>query len=356
MKNFSKYLRYSLKKSTVRSIIITSLALILVMIMLPEYTELHETKVPAQAPDTSTEDARYTYEYTDEYIYIYTNEYCTTGLNLLSVILGIISTLMPILSLSELKERRNLDTLYSLPISRLKLYIVHFVSGFIQVLFIHTCTFLASYLFLRLTTDFFDLSYMLLYYPSSILAGLAIYCFFAFFFTVANTVIDGVVISGLWVLTPYMIFGFLNHIDVISGKISNVWGNIYSPLDNLTTFFSTRAEIYRKSTPGQYKNIVDTCYMFIIWAAVALLCAIGFIILSSKHRTNKAGEISDSIFGYKLLIPLSGILLDPYGENLILVAVAIFIMYIVYRRSFKLKKQDYIVMGAVFIINLLNTY
>ena len=73
----------------------------------------------------------------------------------------------------------------------------------------------------------------------------------------------------------------------------------------------------------------------------------------------KAGEISNSPFGYKLLIPLYGYSLLMMYENIdfmtILIFIAMVIGYIVYRRSFKLKTSDLVFTGCGAIAAILGT-
>ncbi len=343
MKTFFRYLRFNLKRSTLRSISLMLCSVLIVLVALPSMIE----------PD------KYEYVHTSEpgvhYTYFYNN--CTTGMQLLLMILCILSTVMPILCLADLKNRRNTDTLYSLPISRLKLSLVYFISGFIQVVFIYSCVFFTAYTFLALNTDIFDLSYMLIYYPLSLLAALLIYSFFAFFFTTANTVFDGIAFGVIWIfILSYAVENISLHYELDS--ISTYWTFIYMPLYNLTVIFRKKAEINYAGDLrfSDYDNIIDSSYMFAVWAAVGLLCIIGYLVVFARKKQNNAGEISDSIFGYKLLIPLLSTIyyIDYYSSSIIFLAVASFVMYIIYRRSFKLKKQDYIVWALTIAINLLN--
>ena len=65
-----------------------------------------------------------------------------------------------------------------------------------------------------------------------------------------------------------------------------------------------------------------------------------------NYRAEKAGGISDSFFGYRVLIPLYGcILIAMNGLNidgvfLTFVLVAMVVAYFVYRRSFRIKYAD----------------
>ena len=66
-----------------------------------------------------------------------------------------------------------------------------------------------------------------------------------------------------------------------------------------------------------------------------------------------AGEVSDTIFGYKLLIPLYGYALLLMYSDLSVMTVLIFALmligYFCYRRGFKIKRRDVIFVLCGFI-------
>ena len=128
MKIFNKYLGLKLKRSTVSSFVLLILSLIFIMVQLPGMTK----------PDILTEELKTDNGYIVQEVISYQN--CKTGMHLLATVLGILATLIPIIQCGELKNRRNLDTLYSLPISKVGIAGVHFISGFIQVIFVYTVT------------------------------------------------------------------------------------------------------------------------------------------------------------------------------------------------------------------------
>jgi hypothetical protein len=289
-------------------------------------------------------------------------EYNTSGIYILATVLGIICTLIPILENKCFKNRRNLDTLYFFPIKREKMAIVHFLSGFIQVLAIYSVTFFASLAYLAANTDYFALGYMLPYYFLSILLGLVMYSFFTFIFTQANTVADGVVLCVLWMFALAVVVAAFR-LAVIGAfvedleKIPNLsgWGIVYAPINNLTVIFQDLIEINRTRFNDPFsisyaEQYTRQMYMFFLWGAVGIAAAVGYVLTFVRKGAEKAGEISDSIFGYKLLIPLYGYSLLMTFEYVdffaALIFVAMVIGYIVYRRSVKLKASDLIFVGC----------
>ena len=133
MKTFGRYLTYRLKKSVLGTLIFSVVALLMTNLAVRnaldnEYSHLH------------------------------------TGLHIFGVILGITCTLIPMMENACFKNRRNLDTLYFLPISRFKLALAHYLSGWIQVTVIYTVAFVWGTLLLLSRSELFHLFYLLPYY------------------------------------------------------------------------------------------------------------------------------------------------------------------------------------------------
>ena len=321
MKIFFRYLGHRLKSSTLRTLIFTALSVAICLIGISE---------------VNTSDVI---------------KYCQSGLYMLATALCITASVVPLFELSGLKNRRNLDTLYFFPIKREKMAMVHFVSGFVQVLVIYTVTWGASYLWLALNTDYFALVYMIPYYFLSLLLAFVIYSIYCFLFMQANTVADGVLFCALWIFLPCIVA--LSASWVFDSKIADNlagWGIMYTPMNNLTVLFQDLVEINR---PDYWRRgveeITDRWYMFFIWGAVGLAAANGYLISFVKKGAQQAGEISNSPFGYALLIPVYGycFMMMPFGIYIpISLVVYLIIMlsgYLIYRRGFKFKIPDIVV-------------
>lgn len=334
MKTFGRYLLYRLENSALRTVIFTIISVIITQNTISDCIDHGAV------------------------------EYNSTGLYVLATILGTICTLIPILETMCFKNRRNLDTLYFFPIKRWKMATVHFLSGFIQILFIYSVTFFIAFGYLAANTDYFALGYMPMYYLFSILIGLVMYSFFIFVFGQANTVADGVVMCVLWMfvlsivsvvitgetLRPYLAAKDRGSVTELSG-----WGIAYAPINNLTVIFQDLIEVnkdvFEYNSQATYAaRYIKQAYMFFVWGAIGIAAAFGYLVTFIKKGAEKAGEISSSIFGYKLLIPLYGysllILFDSLDFMTVLIFVAMVIGYIVYRRTFKIKTSDLIFTGC----------
>ena len=332
MKVFGRYLQYRLKQSTLRTIVFTILSVMVCLIVTSDASSstIHE-------------------------------EYRTTGIYMLAIILGIICTLIPILELSVFKTRRNLDTLYFFPIKRTKMALAHYLSGAIQIFTVYTVSFASVWIYLLATTDCFRLGYMPLYYLLSLLLGWVMYSIFTFLFSEGNTVPDGILFCALWAFVAYLVM-YVFHSYVLSAVLDRKvwleleslsgWGVIYAPINNLTVIFQDLIEVNRASDAGAsyYVNYADRymaqMYMFFVWGVVGIAASFGFFFNFKRKGAHLAGEISDSPFGYKLLIPVYGYGLLLLSDGLEIMSVIIFALmlvgYFIYRRSFKIKTRDII--------------
>ena len=278
-----------------------------------------------------------------------------SGLYMLATILCVVASVVPIFELAGLKNRRNLDTLYSFPIERNKMALVYYVSGFAQVMLIYTATFLVHYIYYVVQTDCFALVYMLPYYLLSLLLALVIYSVYVFVFTQANTVVDGVVLCALWIFFLWavsnVVLDFLFYTRMMTYNkiwLASSWGILYTPMNNLTVLYQDLIEINRpESWDGSVKQIMEHFYLFFGWGAAGIAAVVGYFTSFAKKGAEKAGELSNSWFGYRTLLPIYGCCLlytlGPDWIHILPYAIVMITGYVIYRRGFKFKLSDGIV-------------
>ena len=350
MSSFKKYFLWRLKGSALRTVIFTVLALILV---LPYVSD--SVTIPSWITNNPPDKLART----------------STGIEALATLLGVLCTLIPILELAGFKNRRNIDTLYFLPIRREKMAAAHFVGGFVQVMFIYTVNFLASVALIAFKSTWFDLKYMIPYYFLSLLVGLGIYSIFAFVFSQANTVSDGVLLCAGWAVVALVVIAAVQERVIYEYIIKSDygaadgwrlrnWGLIYQPLNSLTIIYQDLIEFKRVSAWGENRYAIyalDHIYLFFIWGAAGIAAAVGYFITFAKKGAQKAGEISDSPFGFKILIPVlsCSALMLAYNSiiNAALYIALTVLAYVVYRRGFKFKKSDIVCMLCTIPITVL---
>lgn len=345
MTTFWRFLYYRLKSSALRTVIFTVLSTVICLIGIWNENQSDDVK------------------------------YCQCGLYMLATALCITASIVPLFELAGLKNRRNLDTLYFFPLGRKKMATAYFLSGWMQVVFIYTVTFIASLTWLISQTDYFALIYMLPYYFLSLVLAFVIFAVFSFLFLQANTVADGVLFCALWIFFLWavsnVVLDFLFYTRMLTYNkiwLASSWGILYTPMNNLTVLYQ---DLIESNCPerwdGSVKQIMENFSLFFIWGAIGFVAAIGYFNSFVKKGAEKAGEISNSWFGYKTLIPIYGCCLlytlGPAWIHILIYAIVMITGYIIYRRGFKFKFSDGIVtvIGAVipflmsFMIYLIRT-
>ena len=93
---------------------------------------------------------------------------------------------------------------------------------------------------------------------------------------------------------------------------------------------------------------------FIGWAITGIASSFLFFQSFGKRRMEKAEEVSDSWFGFKILIPLYGviIIIGGTGAGIIGLLIVSFVGYLIYRRGFHLKLSDWICLVAMFLLDI----
>ncbi len=352
---FGRYLTYRLRTTTLQNSVFTVLCLVFACIMIPT-----EIKI-----DTEWDSSR-------------------TGLYVIAICLGVLCTCIPVLETIAFKNRRNLDTLFFFPLSRFKMALAHYLSGWIQVTFAYTVTYLFAVVqILSAPSGTFRALWLLLpYYFLSLLVGIVIYSVFIFLFGEGNTTGDGGWISCLGVFAPYVVMSALAKMVRDLGYITNagtasgwrnagwevvyeelneigVWSLVYTPLNNLTVLVQNAMHIFNDtdgysataSARAQSAGIWSHAYLFAIWAVVGGLAIWGYFRAFALKRAETVGEISTSPFGLKVLVPLYGyaVLYLLAGSTSIVWAFILFVMmyigYVIYRRTFKITLSDLICMA-----------
>ena len=137
-------------------------------------------------------------------------------------------------------------------------------------------------------------------------------------------------------------------------ELENVFGHAFpfSPLADMASLYEKAIEAKDIFIPN------ETLAMYIFWCVVALLAVVGYFLTFARHRTERVGGISETFWGYRVLIPLLGIsLMLPGGIDTalaVMILIAMTVLYIIYRRSVRLRRSDLIMLAVttgVFLIS-----
>ena len=265
------------------------------------------------------------------------------------------ASIVPMLEFAEFKNRRNLDTWYSLPLDRWKLAVIHTLNGAIQIFVAHTISFLWGLIKVAPYVKECNLhmSVMVEMYFVILGVGLVYYGFVMFPFMVANNTFDGVMFAGFYNLIPVLLYDVVygtlvgSHFDSIfaTGPISGVAG--------LAEFYSDYLSVDRSGRAAPYLDTGDIIWMF-IWIFIGVLFLILSIRFFNMKKTEKIGGISDSPFGYTVLIPVTmfSILLSAGGEPIIgiIYGIVTLILYVIFRRGIRLRIPDIVIIAIVTIM------
>lgn len=291
------------------------------------------------------------------------------------------------LELNKFFNKRNLDSWFSLPISRTKILSAHITNAVIQVLLFVGTQFIGTIISItnecgREDASFSDMvdigSLGLCFF--ALLIALLLSCLFAMFVVnIANNAFDAFVFTIAYTVLPMifveLLIAPLNSIldDRTFGAISGV---IYSPTIFADGFVSDLFKKMSNEDYVYYSLYISDSKLPPLWATLLMLVifAVSGILLFKMFNRKKAYEAegpSLSIFGYRTLIPIliftetvgpiySMIEYQGFFQEFLVMIVALLFMlprfyvyYIIFRRTWRIKKVDILsALGAILAAGL----
>ena len=361
MTSFKKYFIYHFKSTFFRLVVVTVLSALLVLTFV-------STKYYS--------DSTHSYKF-------------SVDLNVLRFIVLTISIVIAILEFLPFKNRRNLDTTLFLPVDRYKMAAIHFINGFLHILLTIIICFAITFFLLIGNHHPLNIGNFILLFAFSAFGSLAAYSVTAFVFERANTTADGIIwlifYSFIWVfvynvgealyigLSGITLRDFNSTPHAISAGIFSpyflifsVWSTVQRILIPNYIITTADQEVVKKAVHNTDVSLQSSDITgMIVWSILIPLCIFVLIWMFAKKRPENTGSISDSAFGYKILLPVSAISistsLGATIENVgfyVIMLISLIIGYIIYRRSIKLKVIDYVsiaisLMMPIFLLNLL---
>ena len=334
MTYFKRYFLHRLRSTTFRSIVLAVITAIVTFV--------------------GVSNTAY-FQYGDEIVYRSSESGLAVSVYLALVILIVI----PMLETAELKKQRSLDLLFAFPITKSQLAVAHYLSGLCQVIFLNAVSVAASVL-AHMSKGFGGLSFLVI--PAVVCMLPVIICLYSvvvFLFSQGNTVGDGVVFTFGVPLAIYntlwVIFKVLENFGEARIWLKQNFAG-YPKFCNFFEMLAIPASPFNSLMIGnEFRlELAWTPYVtvrYIIWAIIGIACVLGFVYYTRTFRAEKAGDISDSVFGYKVLIPLfamnavlevwlRGAEMFGFEVDIALILVAMAIGYFIYRRSFRIKPAD----------------
>lgn len=296
------------------------------------------------------------------------NEGCDTtkpensncSIYILSIIVSACASIIPIFEFSAYNNKRNLDTVFSLPVKRRSIAGANYLNGIIHVYLTFTVCAAAAVITMLQRIEYFSIIYIIPYYFIILGLSLIVYSLSTFLFLQANTTFDGILFIIMWIGNIYYavtgVYYWLRHsFNIRYFDFAFEHLVLFEPIDSYTAHLQ---DLINKGAGRFDVGAVGYIYT-VLWAAVGIICTAGVFRTFDKKRAERAGEISDSIFGYKLNIPLYmiSISLDSRSYHFcIFIFLCAIAGYFVYRRGLRLKKCDIIALLSSLTVSLVGLY
>lgn len=259
--------------------------------------------------------------------------------------------IVPIKNYSFKMKKIAVDVYYQLPIKKKSQYLTKYLVGLLEIIIPFVLSVFISLLIILCREHIFKLQYLLLYIIALIPYIVILYTIVIFAYIKGNTLKDGVLNICMYILATLLIACVISlFYDSFSthGYCDMTSLTMVSPMSCMSTIIS----YYLK---GLQQITIET--EFIISLIMYIPVGIGFFILFlyNEDKAEDCAQISNSWFSYKVLLPLIcalSALLFSYVDTLyvnVFVAIAGYIGYVIYRRTFKITKNDMIALSSSII-------
>lgn len=286
---------------------------------------------------------------------------------MLSVCAGIVAVMVPMWLMEYKMKRRSVDLYYALPLSHTKIIAVKFLFGLIAVFTSYTVTFWLGALVMIAKINYaINAVWFIPFYFASLIPIYIIYSVSAFIYTRANRGIDGFMFLVFWFFALALVVYALQ--VSVNEDIYSSYFLPFKPLADVTFYFQSRIDNHHGSTIWRPDNVAAMSIGFVIFALMSIGSTLGLLFSERKAKAENVGQISDSWFGYKVMLPLYAVcltsvcVLESYLSLflIILIATVIFFVYVLYKRSIKIGKNQAIVFCVALLVGILlsviNTY
>lgn len=261
-----------------------------------------------------------------------------------------------VMNFSTFMKRRNLDCYYALPLSRRAIGTVHYLVGLINVVCIFTASYITNIVTMLMANGNFRYIYLLPYYFVSLLIGAIIYSVLVFVFNEGTSVVDGIIYMICYTFAPMVLCTALLELtslgrEYLFSELST--SLLFGLLLSVTEVFENAVEV-KQDIFTSHLGAEHIIAWSVIWLIIGVAAAVGFFLRFGKRRPELTEDVSESYFGYKVIIPYMAAMImlsfDSFDLlTLIFIEVAAFVGYTIYRRGFKYKKQDIITLAALVI-------
>ncbi|MCD8309432.1 MAG: hypothetical protein LUD19_06220 [Clostridia bacterium] len=263
-------------------------------------------------------------------------------------------TLMPVWCFDYRTNKRSADLYYSLPINRTRIAVTHFLTGFITIVAAYTAVFWVGFIIIAAKAPAnFALINQLYMYLTALPCMYIIYSVASFAFTRGNNFIDGLIFLIAYAFALCVIALAVQEIiecadDNYIYYEDSTFYLTFAPFAVLNEYFADRTAGYSNSVllfGGTWGS--EEVHFLISVPLLTIASVLATTGLFASERNNKAEnceQVSDSVSGYKILLPLYMFCMCAYFAAvteilaLCLTALVGFFATVLWKRTFKLDK------------------
>lgn len=285
-----------------------------------------------------------------------------------SFIGGVLAVCVPVWAFHYKMKKRSVDMFYSLPLSHTKVLAVKYLIGLLAVLLPYTISYwLGAFVVMgRAASTTLMISFYPAYYPAHYFATIIpiffLYAISSFFYTRANSLLDGVLFIIFWIcLAALIAFVMYQIVDIQKIPISPYYYFPFAPLDYITTYFSEKIII-----PKYYSSYYNSraynnmAVGFSLTTILAIASSVGIFLTERRAKAEDSEQISNSWFGYRVMIPLYTVCMMAWmdissTDSLIFYAMIVagsFLITALYKRSMKIGKIQAIVYFSAIVVGI----
>lgn len=282
-----------------------------------------------------------------------------------SIIGGVMATIIPIWIFSYKMKQRSVDLYYSLPLSHVGVLAVKFFVGLIALYVPYVLSYwLGAFVVMGKVSTVLCVIHTFYYLPqffASLIPLFMIYATSAFMFTRANTLLDGIIFVLCWAMAAFFVALVLY--DTVLDDVHPICYIYFYPLWYVSVFFDNLMKgKVNTTTPTLTLNIA---LGFTYMSLLAVGSVVGLFLLEKRGKAENAEQLSESLFGYRVMIPFYTVFTIAYFkiENdiyfymfFIIIAIAMYIATAVYKRTIKIGKIQAVVYVCSVALGLLLSF
>lgn len=271
------------------------------------------------------------------------------------IILMVLCLIIPVYEFSFKMEKRTAFKIYSFPISKRNLYIIHYVLGFVEIIIPFILGSLLSIIPVIVTDNPYRMQFFYLYLLIAIVPILLSYSYSVFFFTRGNNMVDGITIMLLAVLAMPAFF------LTLTTKIGIVFDLFAFPFFLLSYSYMLFEFLLENGViifQNSFNFLFGINYVipFIFVLILSIAATVLFFLMIGKDKIENIGSRSDTLFGYRTLIPLIGISCSSGLIYFLLMGILTYLGYVLFTRSYKLTAKYRVVLIVVICIELTSMF